>query len=128
MKKTFSRLALVAVLTIIACVITGCSSVEGTFERTKKQSNLSLTYTLTFSGDYVCYDFHYQDTNTGEYGSGESKYGTYVTETEGNNMMVYITWDDGDHDTFVYNETSGSLSHTVEDWMVYYKEKPSFGN
>lgn len=106
------------VLALLFCMV-GCGGVDGMkFVRTKQDYNLTLTYIMEFSDDVVEYNLNYYDSNRDEYGNSSSKSGTYTCDGD----KVHITWEDGDHDTFVYDEAAGSLSHTVEDWMVYYKE------
>ena len=115
MKKLFVCCLALAMLVCLA----GCGGVDGQrFVRTKQNNNLTMNYIMEFSGDIVYYDVNYYDSHKNEYGNSSSERGTYTTDGD----MVYVTWEDGKHDAFVYNEAAGSLSHTVEDWMVYYKE------
>lgn len=115
MKKVFALVCICALL----LGLTGCGGVDGLrFVRTKQSNNLTMYYRMEFSEDIVYYSGSYYDSHKNESGNGPSERGTYTIDGD----MVYVTWEDGEHDAFIYNEAAGSLSHTVEDWMVYYKE------
>ncbi len=117
MKKLLVLFMCLLVAVSMSFVMTGCGDdVEGVYIRTKKETSYyTVTYTLSLSDGKITHRITLYDLKTDGYSYGDSSYGSYVLDDN----MVYVTWDDGDKDRYIFNDTEGSLTHSVEDWVFY---------
>ena len=88
---------------------------EGVYVRTEKESDCTLTYTMTLSEGEITKVLELYNNHDNSYSKGEPSSGTY----EFGDNMIYVTWYNGNRDSYIFNNTEGSLTHSVEGWKFY---------